>query len=192
MARQIDDLRAQKRDKAAERKGAASVAPIISSFEFNGVKYRKTDWDNEFTVRQDMIAMDLVKEIYSNFFTSYDENTVKLQEEMTKAKGASKEEMMNDSKLQSLAVQEAIKTLNSDNMNRWEPRIIALFYIPETEKLFNIDTFAAREIEFMDLPRSTRAKLKGLLDDFFYIKVPSIAADFLSSMGAMRMTMGQK
>jgi hypothetical protein len=96
---------------------------------------------------------------------------------------------INDAELQTLAIQQTIKSLNTDAMNRWEPKIIALFYIPESEKLFNADTFEAREQEFMDLPRSIRIKMKGLLDDFFYLKVPSIAQDFLFSIAAMNKTM---
>ena len=189
MAREIKDLRAKpiKKESAKETKGAARVVPPPSSFEFNGVTYRKTDWDNEFTVRQDNIAIGIMKDVYSNYFNLFDANTAKLQEQISNAMNGKAD--INDAELQTLAIQQTIKSLNTDAMNRWEPKIIALFYIPESEKLFNADTFEAREQEFMDLPRSIRMKMKGLLDDFFYLKVPSIAQDFLFSIAAMNKTM---
>lgn len=189
MAREIKDLRAKpiKKESAKETKGTARVVPPPSSFEFNGVTYRKTDWDNEFTVRQDNIAIDIMKDVYSNYFNLFDANTAKLQEQISNAMNGKAD--INDAELQTLAIQQTIKSLNTDAMNRWEPKIIALFYIPESEKLFNADTFEAREQEFMDLPRSIRMKMKGLLDDFFYLKVPSIAQDFLFSIAAMNKTM---
>ena len=192
MAREINDLRAKpiKKQSAKETKGAASVVPPPSTFEFGGVTYRKTDWDNEFTVRQDNIAIDVMKDVYSNYFNLFDENTAKLQARISDAMNGKAD--VNDGELQSLAIQQTIKSLNTDAMNRWEPKIIALFYIPETEKLFDIDTFEAREQLFMDLPRSLRLKMKGLLDDFFYLKVPSIAQDFLFSIQAMHKTMDAK
>jgi len=188
MAREIKDLRAKpiKKESAKETKGAAHVVPPLS-FEFNGVTYRKTDWDNEFTVRQDNIAIGIMKDVYSNYFNLFDANTAKLQEQISNAMNGKAD--INDAELQTLAIQQTIKSLNTDAMNRWEPKIIALFYIPESEKLFNADTFEAREQEFMDLPRSIRMKMKGLLDDFFYLKVPSIAQDFLFSIAAMNKTM---
>ena len=189
MAREIKDLRAKpiKKESAKETKGTARVVPPPSSFEFNGVTYRKTDWDNEFTVRQDNIAIDIMKDVYSNYFNLFDANTAKLQEQISNAMNGKAD--INDAELQTLAIQQTIKSLNTDAMNRWEPKIIALFYIPESEKLFNADTFEAREQEFMDLPRSIRMRMKGLLDDFFYLKVPSIAQDFLFSIAAMNKTM---
>ena len=189
MAREIKDLRAKpiKKESAKETKGAARVVPPPSSFEFNGVTYRKTDWDNEFTVRQDNIAIGIMKDVYSNYFNLFDANTAKLQAQINNAMNGKAD--INDAELQTLAIQQTIKSLNTDAMNRWEPKIIALFYIPESEKLFNADTFEAREQEFMDLPRSIRMKMKGLLDDFFYLKVPSIAQDFLFSIAAMNKTM---
>jgi hypothetical protein len=76
MAREIKDLRAKpiKKESAKETKGAAHVVPPLS-FEFNGVTYRKTDWDNEFTVRQDNIAIGIMKDVYSNYFNLFDANT---------------------------------------------------------------------------------------------------------------------
>jgi len=131
-----------------------------------------------------------MKDVYSNYFNLFDENTAKLQARISDAMNGKAD--VNDSELQSLAIQQTIKSLNTDAMNRWEPKIIALFYIPETEKLFDIDTFETREQLFMDLPRSLRLKMKGLLDDFFYLKVPSIAQDFLFSIQAMHKTMDAK
>ena len=128
-----------------------------------------------------------MKDVYSNYFNLFDANTAKLQEQINNAMNGKAD--INDAELQTLAIQQTIKSLNTDAMNRWEPKIIALFYIPESEKLFSADTFEAREQEFMDLPRSIRMKMKGLLDDFFYLKVPSIAQDFLFSIAAMNKTM---
>lgn len=178
--RKIENMASPKRDKAVVRKEAVYPASP-NSFKFHGTEYFKSDWDNEFTVRQEKKARSLVKEIYGKFYGLFDENTLKLQTEL---ESSSADLIL----LNSLAIREAIKTMNTDSMEEWEPQIIALFYLPKGE-VFNEESFKERTELFLDLPKNIRVNMKGLLEDFFYSKAPSMLKDSLQSIGRMRAEM---
>jgi hypothetical protein len=156
----IKNYASPKREKVA-----APVATPLKEIEFLGIKYHFIDFDNEFTCRQDDCAMELVKELFTETFQNINQEDIQITEK----------ENQN-------LIKKGLELITSNQLKSLYPKIFALFYLPQTEEMFNEKTYRDRIELFKDLPRKTVKDAGIIIENFFNLIIPSMLNDSLVSV----------
>jgi hypothetical protein len=167
----------------------------LPKFDFEEINYRLTDFDNEFTICQ----MDCATEIAQEFLSLITENLILIKDNPIMMRivelqhGREFKDIKDESEKTELLklyaspemLMYSLQSVKGDRVKKLYPQVIALFYLPETEKYFNEDTYKDRSKLFANLPAKFYKEVEVILSNFFYLKVPSMWKDSQISTAKM-------
>lgn len=152
----------------------------MENITHNKKKYKLIDMNSQFTLRQQKEArkflVELINQLKSNNAVA---DYPSLLKKFNKAKLTEKEQA-EKSKIEANFNMEILKNIADLD---YEVQVLSLLYLEENEKVFNLDKYKQRLIDFESLEWND--SYGDVIKDFFSLKLPSLMKNFLTSFQAI-------
>lgn len=152
----------------------------------NKKEYKLIDLKTEFTLRQQKIARGFLVDIITSMQS--DKELANFTEMFQKFSGKEKLSKKEETEITRLNMLFGAKMLDLVSSIDYEAKILALVFIEKNEKLFNVETYERRLVEFETLLWDDN--FNEVISDFFTLKIPSLMKSFLTSFKAISQLKG--